>query len=214
MPTGPLTELVLLEHDDVVEPKQRQMVRDTAASDPAADHDRPRLRRDHARILTQGLEYGLSRSSGVFSAIRCQAGHTASVASVASSRSVDVVSFNLERHASTGAVRAYKLTSLGAVERVATTLRRPLPDLGTEDSLQLVSTIALLAGAMYQIATPPPALAELYATDPHLAHALVDLEPRLARAAQVTVAGMRARPRMPRGRMQSAGAPHRDGLSS
>jgi hypothetical protein len=45
---------------------------------------------------------------------------------------------------------------------------------------------------MYQIATPPPPLAELYATDPELGHALLDLEPRLARAAQVTICGLRA----------------------
>jgi AcrR family transcriptional regulator len=99
---------------------------------------------------------------------------------------------NLERHVSTEAVRAYKLTSLGAVESVAAALGRPLPDLSIDDRRQLVSTAALLAGAMYQIATPPPPLAELYATDPRLGHALLDLEPRLARAAQVAIAGMRA----------------------
>jgi AcrR family transcriptional regulator len=101
---------------------------------------------------------------------------------------------NLERHASTEAVRAYKLTSLGAVESVADALGGPLPDLSIDDRRQLVSTTALLAGAMYQIATPPPPLAELYATDPQLGHALIDLEPRLARSAQVAIAGMRALP--------------------
>jgi AcrR family transcriptional regulator len=101
---------------------------------------------------------------------------------------------NLERHVSTEAVRAYKLTSLGAVESVGAALGGPLPDLSIDDRRQLVSTTALLAGAMYQIATPPPPLAELYATDPQLGHALIDLEPRLARSAQVAIAGMRALP--------------------
>jgi AcrR family transcriptional regulator len=101
---------------------------------------------------------------------------------------------NLERHVSTEAVRTYKLTSLGAVDGVAAALLSPLPDLSAEDRRQLVSTTALLAGAMYQIATPPPPLAELYATDPQLGHALLDLEPGLARAAQVAIAGMRALP--------------------
>jgi AcrR family transcriptional regulator len=101
---------------------------------------------------------------------------------------------NLERHVSTEAVRSYKLTSLGAVESVADALGGPLPDLSIDDRRQLVSTTALLAGAMYQIATPPPPLAELYATDPQLGHALIDLEPRLARSAQVAIAGMRALP--------------------
>jgi AcrR family transcriptional regulator len=99
---------------------------------------------------------------------------------------------NLERHVSIEAVRAYKLTSLAAVESVTVALGGPLPDLSIEDRRQLVSTTALLAGAMYQIATPPPPLAELYATDPELGHALLDLETRLARASQVAICGMRA----------------------
>jgi hypothetical protein len=99
---------------------------------------------------------------------------------------------NLERHASVEAVRAYKLTSLAAVEDATSALEGPLPDLWADDRRQLVSTVALLAGAMYQIATPPPALAELYLTDPDLGHALLDLEPWLTRAAQVTLAGLRA----------------------
>jgi AcrR family transcriptional regulator len=99
---------------------------------------------------------------------------------------------NLERHVSVGGVRAYKLISLRAVQDVATALEPPLPQLKAEDRRQLVSTVALLAGAMYQIATPPPPLAELYITDPALGHALLDLEPRLVRAARVTIAGMLA----------------------
>jgi AcrR family transcriptional regulator len=99
---------------------------------------------------------------------------------------------NLERHVSTQGVRNYKLTSLGAVETVAAALGGPLPDLSIDDRRQLVSTTALLAGAMYQIATPPPALAELYATDPQLGHALLDLQPRLASATRVAICGMRA----------------------
>jgi AcrR family transcriptional regulator len=101
---------------------------------------------------------------------------------------------NLERHAPIDAVRAYKLTSLGAVDEAVVALEGPLSDLTAEDRRQLVSTIALLAGAMYQIATPPPPLAALYTTDPELGHARLELEPRLARAAQVTIAGLRALP--------------------
>jgi hypothetical protein len=46
---------------------------------------------------------------------------------------------------------------------------------------------------MSQIATPPPPLAPLYATDPTLGHALLDLEPRLTRAAEITIAGLNAK---------------------
>jgi hypothetical protein len=50
--------------------------------------------------------------------------------------------------------------------------------------------MASLAGALWQIANPPPALAELYATDPDLGHACVDLLPRLRRTAAVLLAGL------------------------
>jgi AcrR family transcriptional regulator len=97
---------------------------------------------------------------------------------------------NLERHASLEAVHAYKLTSLGAVERVASALATPLPEFAHAQRRELVSMVALLAGAMYQIATPPPALAALYLAEPALGHALLDLPGRLRRAARVGIAGL------------------------
>jgi len=99
---------------------------------------------------------------------------------------------NLERHASVEAVRAYKLTSLGAVDAVAATLAGPLPDLTDDQRRELVSYVALLAGSMFQIATPPEPLADLYRREPQLGHALLDLEPRLTRATRVAIAGIEA----------------------
>jgi AcrR family transcriptional regulator len=97
---------------------------------------------------------------------------------------------NLERHASLEAVRAYKLVSLGAVEEVASALGGPLPCLDVSQRRELVSMVALLAGSMYQIATPPPPLAELYTAEPRFGHSLLDLEGRLTRAARVAIAGL------------------------
>jgi AcrR family transcriptional regulator len=97
---------------------------------------------------------------------------------------------NLERHASLQAVRAYKHTSLGAVEAVAAALGAPLADLSADERRELVSAVALLAGAMYQIATPPPPLAQLYEAEPRLGHALLDLPGRLTRATRVLIAGL------------------------
>jgi AcrR family transcriptional regulator len=99
---------------------------------------------------------------------------------------------NLERHASVAAVRAYKTTSLGAVGAVATALAGPLPDLSAEERLEVISAVALLAGSMYQIATPPPPLAELYKREPGLGHSLLDLDGRLTRATRVVIAGLEA----------------------
>jgi AcrR family transcriptional regulator len=99
---------------------------------------------------------------------------------------------NLERHASVEAVRAYKTTSLGAVGAVAAALAGPLLELSAEARLEVISAVALLAGSMYQIATPPPPLAELYRREPDLGHSLLDLDARLARATRVVIAGLEA----------------------
>jgi AcrR family transcriptional regulator len=99
---------------------------------------------------------------------------------------------NLERHASIEAVRAYKLTSTGAVAAVAVALAGPLPELDDEARREVVSYVALLAGSMFQIATPPEPLVRLYEEEPHLGHFLLDLETRLTRAASVVIAGVAA----------------------
>ena len=96
---------------------------------------------------------------------------------------------NHERNVSVEGVRRYKLTSLGAVHDVAAATHAVLPQLWIDECRELVSTMANLAGSMWQIANPPPALSDLYASDPELAHACVDLMPRLQRAADVLLAG-------------------------
>ena len=96
---------------------------------------------------------------------------------------------NLERNVSPDGVRRYKLTSLGAVSDAAGLVHRVLPDLTAEECREFISAMASLAGSLWQISNPPPALAELYASDPELAHARVDLAPRLRRTATVLLAG-------------------------
>ena len=97
---------------------------------------------------------------------------------------------NHERHVSVDAVRRYKLTSLGAIDEVAALVQRLLPELTPGESREFVAAMATLAGALWQIANPPPAVAELYASDPRLAAACVDLTPRLQRTAAVLLAGL------------------------
>jgi len=96
---------------------------------------------------------------------------------------------SLERNVSVEAVRRYKYTSLGAVQAVSASVGRALPDLTATECRELISTLATLAGGLWQIANPPPDLTELYAQDPALAHARVDVEPRLRRVAEVMLAG-------------------------
>ena len=97
---------------------------------------------------------------------------------------------NLERNVSAGSVRSYKLTSLGAIEEAAELSHAVLKDRTVTECREAVSAVASLAGATWQIANPPPALAELYASDPALARACVDLEPRLRRIADILLAGL------------------------
>jgi AcrR family transcriptional regulator len=97
---------------------------------------------------------------------------------------------NLERNVSPAAVRSYKLTSLGAVNQAATLVHHALPDLTVAECTELISALASLAGAVWQIANPAPALAELYACDPALAQACVELAPRLRRTAEILLAGL------------------------
>ncbi|MGH3397212.1 MAG: hypothetical protein ACRDPO_21235, partial [Streptosporangiaceae bacterium] len=97
---------------------------------------------------------------------------------------------NLERHVSVAAVRRYKLTSLGAIADAVEVIGRALPGLTAGECREFISAMASLSGAMWQIANPPPALAGLYAADPELAHACVDLLPRLRRTAEIMLAGL------------------------
>jgi AcrR family transcriptional regulator len=97
---------------------------------------------------------------------------------------------NLERNVSAEAVRGYKLISLGAVAEAADVIHRALPDLTEQECREFIAAIASLAGSLWQIANPVPALAALYAADPGLASACVDLVPRLQRTAEILLAGL------------------------
>ena len=97
---------------------------------------------------------------------------------------------NLERNVSTETVRRYKLTSLAAVDEAAALVRHVLPGLTLAECGEFVAALASLAGAVWQIANPAPALAELYASEPALSRACVDLTPRLRRTAEILLAGL------------------------
>jgi AcrR family transcriptional regulator len=97
---------------------------------------------------------------------------------------------NLERNVSTDAVRDFKLATLAAREDLFAALEERLPALGRADALDLIATAVALAGAFWQISTPGPEVAALYRSDPRLAHAVVEVEPRLARILTATIEGM------------------------
>jgi AcrR family transcriptional regulator len=99
---------------------------------------------------------------------------------------------NLERHVSLDAVRAFKLATLAEVEAIAAVVRRVLPGLTERDGVDLIAAATAMSGAFWQMATPGPEVAALYRSDPRLAHAIVDIEPRVSRLLAAMLAGMLA----------------------
>jgi AcrR family transcriptional regulator len=99
---------------------------------------------------------------------------------------------NLERHVSLDAVRAFKLVTLAEVGAIVAVVRRLLPALTERDGVDLIAAATAMAGAFWQMATPRPEVAALYRSDSRLAHAVVDVEPRLARLLAAMLAGMLA----------------------
>ncbi|WP_053847472.1 TetR/AcrR family transcriptional regulator [Streptomyces sp. NRRL B-24085] len=87
---------------------------------------------------------------------------------------------NLERNVSLETVRAFKLVALHEVAAISAELDRLL-GLDEQQAVDMISTATGMAGALWQMASPGPRLQELYTSDPRLAHAVVEVEPRLRR---------------------------------
>jgi AcrR family transcriptional regulator len=85
---------------------------------------------------------------------------------------------NLERNVSLDAIRAFKLIALNEVKVIGSGLQRLL-GLSSLQATNTVATATSMAGALWQMATPGPQVLALYRTEPELAHAVVDVEPRL-----------------------------------
>ncbi|MEV7991853.1 TetR family transcriptional regulator [Streptomyces sp. NPDC086077] len=98
---------------------------------------------------------------------------------------------NLERNVSIDSVRAFKLVTLKEVELIGDELRRLL-GLTELQNVDLIATATSMAGALWQMATPGPRLRELYASDPRLGHAVVEVEPRLRRVLTAFLIGIDA----------------------
>src|SRR5580692_5746909 len=99
---------------------------------------------------------------------------------------------NLERNVSLETVRAFKLVTLAEVKAIVAAVRRLLPALSELDGVDLIAAATAMSGAFWQMATPGPEVEALYRSDPRLAHAVVDVEPRVARLLAAMLAGMRA----------------------
>ncbi|MFE4972238.1 TetR family transcriptional regulator [Kitasatospora sp. NPDC056651] len=105
---------------------------------------------------------------------------------------------NLERNVSLDAVREFKLATFAAIGPIGAAVRTQVPALDEQDVVDLVATAVALAGALWQIANPGAEVAALYLGDPRLAHAVVEVEPRLTRVLTATLTGLVAGASEPR----------------
>jgi hypothetical protein len=96
---------------------------------------------------------------------------------------------NLERNVSIESVRAFKLVTLEEVAAISSELTRLL-GLSEQQAIDVIAAATSLAGALWQMATPGPEVAELYRGDPRLAHAIVEVGPRLARILAALLRGL------------------------
>ena len=97
---------------------------------------------------------------------------------------------NLERNVSLEAVRAFKLVTHTEVDAIVEAMRRLLPSLTELDCVDVIATATSLSGAFWQMANPPPEIAALYRSDPRMAHAVFEIEPRVRRVLTAMVTGM------------------------
>ena len=97
---------------------------------------------------------------------------------------------HLERNVSLDAVREYKLSTLAGVDRLVSALCAVLPSLTEQNAVDVIATATSLAGTFWHIATPGPEVAALYRSDPQLAHAVLEIQPRLTRILTALLDGM------------------------
>jgi AcrR family transcriptional regulator len=97
---------------------------------------------------------------------------------------------NLERNVSTDAVRAFKLVTLAEVAAIAAVLCALQPALSEADAVDVIAATTSMSGAFWQMATPGPEIAALYRSDPHLSHAVVDVEARVRRLTTAILRGL------------------------
>jgi AcrR family transcriptional regulator len=96
---------------------------------------------------------------------------------------------NLERNVSLEAVRAFKLVTHNEVDAIVEVMRRLLPRLTERDCIDVIATATSLSGAFWQMVNPPPDVVALYRSDPRMAHAVFEIEPRVRRVLTAMLKG-------------------------
>jgi AcrR family transcriptional regulator len=97
---------------------------------------------------------------------------------------------NLERNVTLETAYRFKLAAVAEARRIAADLASRL-EIELPQALDAVATATGMAGALWQMAAPGTALTDLYDRYPDLAHARVDVEPRLTGILSALLTGMR-----------------------
>ncbi|MER5788137.1 TetR family transcriptional regulator [Streptomyces sp. NPDC001980] len=96
---------------------------------------------------------------------------------------------NLERGVSEQEVRAFKVTTLAAVDRIADTLTSAMPSVSRSQAIDVIAGVTAMAASLWQTANPPETLARIYAQDPAFAHSPTEFAPRLERLVALLLIG-------------------------
>ena len=97
---------------------------------------------------------------------------------------------NLERGVSLAAVRSFKMTAIAEAEAVSAALCLALP-LTLDQAGNVVATATAMAGALWQMAAPGTELRRFYEDTPELAHAVIEVGPRLSSILTALLRGYR-----------------------
>ncbi len=98
----------------------------------------------------------------------------------------------LERNVSLDVARSFKLGTIGATAGLGAAIARAHPLLTESEGAELAGAAALLAGLLYQMATPAPVLQQLYAQEPAIAAARLPFVATLKRTLLAMATGLPA----------------------
>jgi hypothetical protein len=110
-----------------------------------------------------------------------------------SCQSLGQVATNLERNVPAESVRAFTLEVMSLIVMTTVLLAKSWPSIRREESVEIVSTTIVLAGAAWPIAHPSPHLATRYATDPQMSAFCFDYVSELRRRVLALVTGFSRR---------------------
>lgn len=103
---------------------------------------------------------------------------------------MSVLTTVLERHITVELVVWFKTTMMSHTQDFVQDLRRVLPSLSADDSMQFIMIMYHLIASMWPAANPSPAVQEALKR-PELEHACIDFEEQLTSALVVTIRGLR-----------------------